>query len=178
VGASGGVSFASMPGPAELVPRIASAVVLLVVGVVAGCGGSFASQQPSNSDIDRVNQRGSDLNAAYERLRVGVTRCHPGDAPEVIASCFDQVFASSRIDSVLSAFDRELRGIEGRLDAGECRSAMGRFDSTLVALRKAVATMKHDAEAGQLGSLVSDGHAVQDAWNVSVRGETQTDEAC
>jgi outer membrane murein-binding lipoprotein Lpp len=151
--------------------------VLLVVGVLGGCGGS-GSSQPSNSEIDRVNHRVSDLNAAYERMRVGANACHPGDSPEVIASCFDRAFAQSGIDSVLSSFDREVRGIAGRLDAGECRAAMQHFDATLVALRRAVATMKHDADIGQVGSLFTDGHAVQDAWKLSVRAEAETDKPC
>jgi len=152
--------------------------VLLVVGVLGGCGGAGSSQQPGNSEIDRINHRVSDLNAAYERMRVGANACHPGDSPEVIASCFDRAFARSGIDSVLSSFDREVRGVEGRLDAGECRAAMEHFDATLVALRRAVATMKHDADIGQVGSLFTDGHALQDAWKVSVRAEAETDKPC
>jgi outer membrane murein-binding lipoprotein Lpp len=153
--------------------------VLIAVAVLAGCGGSStAPQQLSNSEIDRINQSTSDLNAAYERLRAGLTACHPGDAPELIASCFDQVFASSRIDSVISAFDRQVRGIERHLGAGDCRGAMERFHSTLVALGKVVATMKRDADARAIGTLAGDGHAVQYAWEVGVRGETQTDKAC
>jgi hypothetical protein len=153
-------------------------VVLVVVGVLAGCGGSSASQQPSNSEIDQINQRVSDLNAAFEWLRVGVNACDPTASAQAIASCFDQAYTSSGIDSVLAAFGQHVRQVEGRLASGDCRSSLGQFEADLVALRTAVTTMKRDADAGDVSSLVSDGHAVQDAWKASTGGETQSDKAC
>lgn len=166
-----------MSGRTRVVCRGAGAVVL-VVGVLAGCGGSSASQQPSNSEIDQINQRVSDLNAAFERLRVGVNACDPTASAQAIASCFDQAYTSSGIDSVLAAFGQQVRQVEGRLASGDCRSSLGQFEADLVALRTAVTTMKRDADAGDVSSLVSDGHAVQDAWKASTGGETQSDKAC
>jgi outer membrane murein-binding lipoprotein Lpp len=153
------------------------AAVILVAAVLAGCGGSSASH-PSNGDIDRVNQRTSDLNAAYERLRVGVNACNLGAAPATLATCFDEAYTASSVDSVLAAFDQQIQQIEGRLDSGACRSSFGQFDSTLVALRKAVATMKGDFDAGATSSLASDGQAVQDAWKTSVHANAQANKAC
>jgi outer membrane murein-binding lipoprotein Lpp len=158
--------------------RRGTGAVLLVVGVLAGCGDSSASEQPSNGDIDRITQHVHDLNTAYERLRIGVNSCPVGAAPAVLATCFDQAYASSGVDSVLSDFDREVRRVETHLGSGDCRSAMGRFDTTLVALRRAVATMKHDFDAGNISRMVSDGQTVQDAWKASVRGEAQADKPC
>jgi hypothetical protein len=160
----------------------AAGVVIVSLITLSGCGGSSGSQQrssPSNHEFDLINQRVAALNTAWNGFRSGVRTCPVSDRhSQAMATCFDQAYTSSGIDTAIADLHQQIGQIQGRLDPGGCRSALGRFGAKLAVLRRAAATFNADAVAGHIDRLKAEGTAVFHGWVTAVNAIAASDKIC